>query len=53
MIKGVSETIENEAKEQKDGFPGMLLRTLAARLLRNMLPGERVVRGGDGVIRAG
>ena len=53
MIKGISETIENEVKEQKDGFSDMLLRTLVARLLRNMLPGERVVRGGDGVIRAG
>ena len=28
IIKGISETIENEAKEQKDGFPSVLLSTL-------------------------
>ena len=33
LIKGVSETIENESKEQKGGFLGMLLSTLAANLL--------------------
>ena len=33
LIKGVSETIENESKEQKGGFLGMLLSTLAASLL--------------------
>ena len=30
LIKGVSETIKNEAKEQKGGFLRMLLDTLAA-----------------------
>ena len=33
LIKGVSETIQNEAKEQKSGFLGMLLGTLDASLL--------------------
>ena len=37
LIKGVSETIENEAKEQRGRFLGMLLDTLGARLLKNML----------------
>ena len=40
LIKGVSETIKNEAKEQRGGFPGMLLGTLGASLLGNLLTGE-------------
>ena len=35
LIKGVSETIKNEAKEQKGGFLGMLLCTLGVSLLGN------------------
>ena len=35
LITGVSQTIKNEAKEQKGGFLGMLLGTLGATLLRN------------------
>ena len=37
MKKGVNKTIENEAKEQKGGFLGMLLGTLGASLLGNLL----------------
>ena len=37
LIKGISETIKNEAKEQKGGFLGMLLGTLGASLLENQL----------------
>ena len=37
LIKGVRETIENEAKEQKSGFLSMLLGTLGASLLGNLL----------------
>ena len=33
LIKGIRETIKNEAKEQKGGFPSMLLGTLAASML--------------------
>ena len=40
LIKGVSETIKNETKEQKGGFLGMLLDTLGASLLENLLTGE-------------
>ena len=36
LTKGVSETIKNGAKEQKDGFLGMLLRTLGISLLGNL-----------------
>ena len=37
LIKDVSETIKNEGKEQKGGFLGMLLCTLGATLLGNLL----------------
>ena len=36
FIKGVSETVKNEAKEQKGGFLSMLLGTLGTNLLRNL-----------------
>ena len=36
LLKGVSETIKNETKEQKGGFLSMLLGTLGASLLRNL-----------------
>ena len=49
----VGETIKNEAKEQKSGFLGILLGTLGASLLRSLLAGKEVIRGGDRVIRAG
>ena len=53
LIKEMSETIKNEAIEQKGGFLPMLLGTLAAIILRNALSGRRVIRAGEGVIRAG
>ena len=40
LFKGVSETIQNEAKEQKGGFLSLLLGTLAANLLGNILAGK-------------
>ena len=48
LLEGVSETIKNEAKEQKGGFLGMLLGTLGARLLGNLLAGKGVMRAGEG-----
>ena len=42
LIKGVSEAIQNEAKEQRVGSFGMLLGTLRASLLGNLLTGEGV-----------
>ena len=36
-MKGVSETVQTEVKEQKGGFLAMLLGTLGASLLQNML----------------
>ena len=35
LLKGVSKTIKNETKEQRDGFLSMLLGTLGASFLRN------------------
>ena len=48
LIKGVSETIKNEAKEQKRGFLGMLLGTVGASLLGNLLTGKDTIRAGRG-----
>ena len=52
-IKAVSETIKNEAKEQKGGYLGMLLGTSGASILTNLLKGKGTVRAGEGTIRAG
>ena len=62
LLKGVIETIQNEV--EKGGFLGMLLGTLGASLLGNMLTGNRIIRAGygtkdfqskteEGIIRAG
>ena len=51
LIKGVSETIKNESREQKGKFIGMLLDTLAASFLGSALAGKGVIRGSEGVIR--
>ena len=53
LIARISETIKIEAKEQKRGFPGMLLGILAAIVLRKMLTGQGVIRAAEGTIRAG
>ena len=45
-------TIENETKEQKGGFCGMLLGTLAASLFKNMVAGRAKISG-QVVITAG
>ena len=53
-IKGVSKAIKNETKEQKGGFLSMLLGTLGASLLGNLLTGGKgIMRAGDGIVRAG
>ena len=54
LLKGVSKTIENETKEQSGGFLSMLLGTLGASLLDNLLTGGKgIMRAGDGIVRAG
>ena len=53
-LKGVSKTIENETKEQRGGFLSMLLVTLGASLLGNLLTcGKGIMRASDGIVRAG
>ena len=54
LLKGVSKTIENETKEQRGGFLSMLLGTLGASLLGNLLTGGKgIMRAGDGIVSAG
>ena len=62
LLKGVTETVQNEVKEQKGGFLSMLLGTLGASLLGNLLTGRGINRAGkgrginragEGVLRAG
>ena len=48
--EGVSENIQNEAKEQKGGFLSILLRTLGTSLLGNILAGKEINRAGEGAI---
>ena len=50
LLKRVSETIQHEAKEQRRGFLSMLLGTLGASLLGNLLTGGKgVTRAGEGI----
>ena len=57
LLNGVSETTQNETKEQRGGFLSMLLGTLGASLLGDILSkglsGKGVIRAGEGTIRAG
>ena len=48
LLKGVTETVENEVKEQKGGFVSMLLGTLGGILLGNLLTGRGINRAGKG-----
>ena len=67
LLKGVTETIENQTKEQKGRFLGTLVCTLGSFLLGNLLPRKGLVRAvygyslscafcnnqGQGITRAG
>ena len=53
LLEGVTETIKNETKEQKGDFLSMLLDTLEASLLGNLLSGKGIARAGEGILRAG
>ena len=51
LLKGVSKAIKNETKEQKGGFLSMLLGTLGASLLGDLLTGGKgIVRAGEGSV---
>ena len=53
LLKGVTKTIKNETKEQKRVFLSMLLGTLGASLLGNLLSGKGTVRATEGIVRGG
>ena len=62
LLKRIAETVQNEVKEQKGGFLSMLLGTLGASLLGNLLmgkgiyragKGKEINRAGEGIVRAG
>ena len=57
LLDGITETVKNEVKEQKGGFLSVLLGTLGASLLGDLLTknlsGRGVIRAGEGTIRAG
>ena len=60
LLKGITESVQNEIKEQKGGFLSMLLGTLGASLLGNLLTGKgafhagkKVNRKSKGIHRAG
>ena len=52
LLKGITETVQNEVKEQKGGFVSMLLGTLGANLLGNILAGKGINKKGKGINRA-
>ena len=55
LLKGVTKTIKKETKEQKGGFLSMLLGTLGASLLDDLLTkhlsGKGTVRAGEGILK--
>ena len=62
LLKGVTETVQNEVKEQRGGFISALLGTLGASLLGDLLTGKGIYRAGkgkginregEGILRAG
>ena len=53
LLKGITESVQNELKEQKGEFLSMLLATLGASLLGNLLTGKGVNKKGKGIHRAG
>ena len=59
LLKGVTKTMKNETREQKGRFLSMLLGTLGASLLGNLLSGKGIVRAGSrnkkgkGIVKAG
>ena len=62
LLKGGTETVQKEVKEQKGGFLSILLGTLGASLLGNLLTGKGIYRAGkgkginragEGIVRAG
>ena len=53
LLKGITESVQNEIKEQKGGFLSMLLGTLGTSLLGNLLTGKGIHSAAEGIVRAG
>ena len=53
ILKGDTKTVQNEIKQQKEWFLSMLLSTLGASLLGNILAGRGINRPGEGIVWAG
>ena len=53
LLKGVTESVQNEVKKQKGEFLSMVLGTLGASLLGNLLTGKGTFHAGKGIHRAG
>ena len=51
LMTCVGETIKNDAEEQKGGFLSMILGTLGASLLENLLTGKGTITEGEGVTK--
>ena len=49
LLKGVTESVQNKVKERKGGFLSMLLGTLSASLLGNLLTGKGAFHAGKGI----
>ena len=53
LLKGVNKAIKNETKKQRGEFLSVILGTLGASLLGNLLTGGKgIMRAGDGIVRA-
>ena len=50
LITGVTKTIKSETKKRKGGILGMLLGSLGARLLENLLTGKGTIRAAERAI---
>ena len=53
LVKGLSDTIQNEANELKDGFLSILLAAWDSSLLGNLLIGKDTIRASDDKIKVG
>ena len=53
LLKGVTKAIKTETKEQKGRFLSILLGTLGASLIGNLLTRKETVGAGKGTVRAG
>ena len=57
LLNGVTESVKNEVKEQRERFLSMLFGILGASLLGNLLSGKGIKKGkginraGEGIIR--